>query len=213
MREMAENVLPECLCGDKRWSYVFEDSHPHIRGRLSCKECSVTGLIVSGYGCGPVVLLGATDRAQRALERYATGPLLTAWRKADELWHKANGVLHPEGATQRLHPKLPKLPQGVKAFEKFEYGWVATIQETKPAEEKPPKKEKPSKVEEDLYDVFHWDTFDNTTLPVGNSFPTKEAAENFIHERYGARISTSGADVVDIVERRSGTVVGTYHIQ
>jgi len=58
--------------------------------------------------------------------------------------------------------------------------------------------------------VFHWDTFDNHTLEIGQ-FDTLADAKTFIQTRYGDRVRSSGADKVDIVDDR-GNVVASYPV-
>lgn len=55
------------------------------------------------------------------------------------------------------------------------------------------------------FGIYHWDTFDNETLLIGEA-QTLEAAKAFVQTRYAGRIGPDGADQVDIVDR-SGNVV------
>ena len=57
--------------------------------------------------------------------------------------------------------------------------------------------------------IYHWDTFDHETLLIGRA-KTLEAAEKFVKDRYGERLSNSGADKVDIVDEQ-GNVVKSWH--
>lgn len=60
------------------------------------------------------------------------------------------------------------------------------------------------------FGVYHWDTFDNETILVGEADSLKEAVD-LVQERYKGRISGNGADRVDIVDSK-GNVVGRYSI-
>jgi hypothetical protein len=60
------------------------------------------------------------------------------------------------------------------------------------------------------FGVYHWDTFDNTSLFL-KDFDTEEEAEAFVHERYAGRIRSTGADRVDIVEG-PGHVVQSFSV-
>lgn len=60
------------------------------------------------------------------------------------------------------------------------------------------------------YGVYHWDTFDNETLLVGEA-DTLEEAEKLVTDRYRDRIRPSGADQVDIVDAR-GNIVRKYSV-
>ena len=60
------------------------------------------------------------------------------------------------------------------------------------------------------FGVYHWDTFDNVTLLI-DEFHTENEADTFIHTRYFTRLSSHGADQVDIVDK-SGNVVKSYNV-
>ena len=60
------------------------------------------------------------------------------------------------------------------------------------------------------YGIYHWDTFDNETILIGNA-TTIEEAEEKVKDRYGGRIRPDGADRVDIVDK-SGNVVRVYSV-
>lgn len=51
------------------------------------------------------------------------------------------------------------------------------------------------------FGVYHWDTFDNETWLVDEADTFKEA-EDKIKSTYGARLSSNGADQVDIVNSK-----------
>lgn len=51
------------------------------------------------------------------------------------------------------------------------------------------------------FGIYHWDTFDNVTILIGQAETIKDA-ENKVRKRYGKRIDSSGADVVDIVDKK-----------
>jgi hypothetical protein len=52
-------------------------------------------------------------------------------------------------------------------------------------------------------DILHWILLD--------SFDTLDKADEYIHNKYKGRISNSGADRVDIVDR-SGSVIRRYSV-
>lgn len=60
------------------------------------------------------------------------------------------------------------------------------------------------------FGVYHWDTFDNETLLIGQENTLKEAQE-FVTKHYGSRLRASGADRVDIVDKK-GKVVSRYSV-
>jgi len=60
------------------------------------------------------------------------------------------------------------------------------------------------------YTVYHWDTFDNSTIKMAEK-DTLEQAMEFVNEHYDGRISDSGADRVDIVHE--GRVVEWYKVR
>lgn len=55
------------------------------------------------------------------------------------------------------------------------------------------------------YGIYHWDTFDNETLLIGEA-RTLKAAQDFVQKRYAGRIGSDGADQVDIVDRKGNIV-------
>lgn len=69
----------------------------------------------------------------------------------------------------------------------------------------------PPRVVGGLFRIFHWDTFDNETIHVGQA-ATLARAEAIVHQLYGDRISDSGADRVDIVDAH-GAVVKKYSVR
>jgi len=58
--------------------------------------------------------------------------------------------------------------------------------------------------------IFHWDTFDNTTILVDEAMTLRSALMK-VEKKYKDRISISGADRVDIVNRE-GAVVRAYSV-
>jgi len=60
------------------------------------------------------------------------------------------------------------------------------------------------------FGIYHWDTFDNETILIGevNSLPE---ANEFVEKRYENRIESSGADQVDIVDYK-GNVVKKFSV-
>lgn len=64
-----------------------------------------------------------------------------------------------------------------------------------------------------LYDVHHWDTFDNETIKINSrGLKSLKAAEAFVKKRYGDRLRANGADQVDIVERPTGKIVKHFKV-
>ena len=57
------------------------------------------------------------------------------------------------------------------------------------------------------YKVYHWDTFDNETLLLFET-DSIEKAENYIKNRYNDRLSSNGADKVEIV--KDGAILRSY---
>lgn len=55
------------------------------------------------------------------------------------------------------------------------------------------------------YGVYHWDTFDNTTIFITEANTIKEAEEK-IKEHYKENLRVNGADRVDIVGREGNIV-------
>jgi len=60
------------------------------------------------------------------------------------------------------------------------------------------------------FGVYHWDTFDNTTFLMDEA-DTFKKAEKIVQKKYGDRLSSNGADQVDIVDKK-GNVVKIFHI-
>lgn len=61
------------------------------------------------------------------------------------------------------------------------------------------------------FGVYHWDTFDNETFLV-DEFDTLDEAVKFVEEdKYKGRIRATGADQVDIVDKR-GDIVKKYPV-
>lgn len=60
------------------------------------------------------------------------------------------------------------------------------------------------------FGIYHWDTFDNTTLLIDEADSLEEANEK-IKNKYGNRIRCNGADQVDIVDSK-GSVVKTFSV-
>jgi hypothetical protein len=58
--------------------------------------------------------------------------------------------------------------------------------------------------------IYHWDTFDNETGLVDEA-DTFEEAEKKVEERYGERLRPTGADQVDIVDKK-GNIVKKYSV-
>jgi hypothetical protein len=60
------------------------------------------------------------------------------------------------------------------------------------------------------FGIYHWDTFENTTLLIDES-DTLAGAEIKVKEKYGDRIKADGADRVDIVNEQ-GDVVMKFNV-
>tara|TARA_B100000941_G_C28183332_1_gene388184 strand:+ start:256 stop:450 length:195 start_codon:yes stop_codon:yes gene_type:complete len=60
------------------------------------------------------------------------------------------------------------------------------------------------------YRVYHWDTFDNETFLL-SEFDTEQEAETFIEQRYKGRLSSSGADRVDVVDK-FGNIIQSHPV-
>ena len=60
------------------------------------------------------------------------------------------------------------------------------------------------------FGIYHWDTFDNETILVGEA-DTLIEAEGFVQKKYGDRIRPTGADQVDIVDSK-GNIIKKYPI-
>ena len=50
------------------------------------------------------------------------------------------------------------------------------------------------------FGIYHWDTFDNETILIGEA-DTLAEARSFVKDRYAGQIGPKGADRVDIVNR------------
>ena len=61
------------------------------------------------------------------------------------------------------------------------------------------------------FGIYHWDTFDNETLLVDEADTLKEAQDKVV-DKYGKRISESGADQVDIVDQE-GNILAKYKVK
>lgn len=61
------------------------------------------------------------------------------------------------------------------------------------------------------FGVYHWETFDNNTLLIGEA-DTISDASNIVEDKYKDRFSTSGADVVEIVDSK-GNVRARYPVK
>lgn len=60
------------------------------------------------------------------------------------------------------------------------------------------------------FGIYHWDTFDNCTLLVGER-DTLSEAKKLVDEKYHGRIRITGADQVHIVDKK-GNVVERYSV-
>jgi hypothetical protein len=60
-----------------------------------------------------------------------------------------------------------------------------------------------------MYDINHWDTFDNELIKIASKHTLQEA-EDFVEEYYKGRINDSGADKVEIVVQ--GKIVKSYSV-
>lgn len=60
------------------------------------------------------------------------------------------------------------------------------------------------------FGIYHWDTFDNETILVGEADTAVEAIE-FVNDKYGDRIKRTGADQVDIVDLK-GNVLEKFRV-
>ncbi len=58
------------------------------------------------------------------------------------------------------------------------------------------------------FGVYHWDTFDNVALLVGEADLLADA-EKIAQEKYKDRLRSDGADSIDIVDK-DGCVVASY---
>ena len=60
------------------------------------------------------------------------------------------------------------------------------------------------------YGIYHWDTFDNETILVGEANTLVEAKQKVVN-KYGPRLRRDGADRVDIVDLQ-GNVIEKYRV-
>jgi len=60
------------------------------------------------------------------------------------------------------------------------------------------------------FGIYHWDTFDNETFLIDEA-DTLEQAITKVEEKYGDRISSSGADQVDVVNQ-DGDIVRKFSV-
>lgn len=60
------------------------------------------------------------------------------------------------------------------------------------------------------FGIYHWDTFDNETILVGEK-DTLVEAKDFVQKKYGDRIKPTGADQVDVVNL-AGDILEKYSI-
>jgi hypothetical protein len=60
------------------------------------------------------------------------------------------------------------------------------------------------------FGLYHWDTFDNRTILVGEAKTLQEAIRK-VKEKYKDRLKPDGADRVEIVNRL-GSVVKKYNV-
>lgn len=60
------------------------------------------------------------------------------------------------------------------------------------------------------FGIYHWDTFDNVSLLITERDSLQEA-QDYIKKEYGDRISSNGADVVEIVNKK-GDIVSRYKV-
>jgi hypothetical protein len=60
------------------------------------------------------------------------------------------------------------------------------------------------------YGIYHWDTFDNTTLLVDEA-DTHPAALLKVQKKYGTRIGSHGADRVEIVDK-AGNIIERFQV-
>jgi len=58
------------------------------------------------------------------------------------------------------------------------------------------------------FGIYHWDTFDNETILIGET-DTLIDAQQFVQEKYKDRLDSNGADRVDIVDQL-GNIVDHY---
>lgn len=60
------------------------------------------------------------------------------------------------------------------------------------------------------YGVYHWDTFDDTTILVDEAKTLSEAKKK-VQDHYGSRLEKGGADQVNIVDSL-GNVLESYNV-
>ncbi len=60
------------------------------------------------------------------------------------------------------------------------------------------------------FGIYHWDTFDNETMLIDEA-DTMPEAQTKVNDKYGNRISSDGADRVEIVDSK-GSVVAKFQI-
>ena len=61
------------------------------------------------------------------------------------------------------------------------------------------------------YAIFHWDTFDNITILISQS-DSRAKIDKVFDKKYKDRVSSQGADRVDIVQKGKG-IVASYAIK
>ena len=60
------------------------------------------------------------------------------------------------------------------------------------------------------FGVYHWDTFDNETLLL-DEFSSLKQAQEYVAEKYKGRISATGADQIDIINK-AGDLLESYNV-
>lgn len=60
------------------------------------------------------------------------------------------------------------------------------------------------------FGVYHWDSFDNNTILIGQ-FERIDESEQFVYNKYAGRINNNGADRVDIVDQY-GNVISVFQV-
>ena len=94
--------LPECRCGAKSWDPGGGTIATVCSQTFKCQICNRRVWLVSGYGCGPVLMTWTVGVAACvAAEAYVNDSLLAQWRTARE--------------TSSETPPLAELPEGVLA--------------------------------------------------------------------------------------------------
>jgi len=61
------------------------------------------------------------------------------------------------------------------------------------------------------FGIYHWDTFDNETILVGEADTLAEAIK-FIDDKYGKRIHNTGADRIEVVDL-AGNILRHFNIR